>query len=214
MKPELEQYVKLVAFLSETLGTTFDVGLFDMTDPSYPVVACTNAQSDAQEKLRGLLPKLSSSRRARTTGRITNRPIEIDFGKLFKVSVFFLCDGDGQFIGALWLGMRCDLFMKLDAFASSLLQFNVEDFDEDGMETERSAVAREPSLDSIEEIVDEFGVDPRRTSMDERMEIICDLYDMGVYNLKGAVAKTAEVLHISEQSVYRYLAKIKKARDW
>ena len=44
------------------------------------------------------------------------------------------------------------------------------------------------------------------------MEIILELYEMGVYSLKGSVARTAEVLQISEQSVYRYLSKIKRAR--
>jgi predicted transcriptional regulator YheO len=73
-------------------------------------------------------------------------------------------------------------------------------------------MVREPSLDSIGEIVAEFNVVPENTTPDERLEIMCDLYDAGVFRLKGAVAKTAEVLHMSEQSVYRYLTRIKKAR--
>ena len=40
-----------------------------------------------------------------------------------------------------------------------------------------------------------------------------DLYDAGFFELKGAVAKAAEVLGISQKSVYRYLAKIKQARN-
>ncbi len=62
-------------------------------------------------------------------------------------------------------------------------------------------------------MVKEMGVEPGRISQEERLEAIFDLYDMGVFELKGAVARTADALEISAQSVYRYLAKIKRARS-
>ena len=44
------------------------------------------------------------------------------------------------------------------------------------------------------------------------MELLTDMYDEYVFSVKGSVAKTAEVLGMSEQSVYRYIAGIKKTR--
>ena len=74
--------------------------------------------------------------------------------------------------------------------------------------------SKEVSLNTVTEVIRQFSDMPTRMTLEERQEVICDLYDMGVYNLRGAVAKTAEIMQISEQSVYRYIAKIKKARDW
>ena len=42
--------------------------------------------------------------------------------------------------------------------------------------------------------------------------MIIQLYDSGVLDLKGAVAKTAQALRMSEQSIYRYVAKVKRGR--
>lgn len=215
MNDGLDQYAKMVSFLGETLGNTFEACLFDLTAPGYPVVASANSHGDTQEKVRAFVSKAASSRQVRERGYFTNRPIEIDFSKLLKASVFFIYGAEGKPVGALCLNLRCDLFMKMTAFASSMLQFNTEDLDDDAAEAILPAPAgHEPSLDVITQMVGEFGVEPGRFSQNERMEIILDLYDMGVFELKGAVAKAAEELRISVQSVYRYLTKIKKARDW
>lgn len=212
---ELQQYEKLVTFLTETLGSTFEAGLFDLTDPAYPILAAGNSESSILEEVRAFVTEAVGSRKAQVDGCLTNRPVEVDFGKMLKVSVLFIRDTEGKIAGALWLSMRCDVFLKLDAFATSMLQFNVEDMDAEEQEIQKHPTSiRKPSLDTITEVVNRFGIEPGRMSLAERQEIICDLYDMGVYNLKGAVASTAEALRVSEQSVYRYIAKIKKARDW
>lgn len=217
MNGELDRYVKLVYFLGETLGSMFEAALYDTTDPAYPVIAAANIRYDDRERIRAFIAEAVGSQKVRTRGYHANYPIQVDFGKLLKASVLLIPGADGGIAGALSLSVRCDTIMKMQGFMSSMLQFNTDGFDEDEPESaaeERTPpISREPTLDMIAETVDGFGVAPGRTSQDERMEIICDLYDMGVFSLKGAVAKTAEALRISEQSVYRYLTKIKRARD-
>ncbi len=215
MCDELSQYVKLVSFLGEALGSTFEACLFDLAVPGYPVVASVNSHKDTQDKVRAFVLKAAASRQTQTKGYFANRPIEIDFSKLLKSSVFFIYGEEEKPVGALCLNLRCDLFMKMATFANSMLQFNTEDLETEEPETELLRTAdQELSLDTITQMVGEFGVEPGRFSQEERLEIILDMYDMGVFELKGAVAKTAEELQISAQSVYRYLTKIKKARDW
>ena len=214
MNGELSQYAKLIPFLGEILGTSFEACLYDLTDPAYPVVAAANSYGDNQEQTRAFISEMVASQRVRARGYFTNRPIAADFGKMLKASVFFIHSTDSEIIGALCLNVRCDLFMKMVSFASDMLRFNMEDVSDDVPEPEfQDTAAHEPSLDTIAEVVKGFGIEPSRASQDERLEIICDLYDMGVFRLKGAVAKTAAALHISEQSVYRYLTKIKRSRD-
>lgn len=215
MCSKLEQYQQLVKFLAETLGNTFECGLFDLTDPAYSLVAAANANSDIQDRVRDMIVRTIDSPKVQAGHYLANRPIQIDFDRLLKVSVYFVRGEEGKIIGALWLTMRCDLFLKLDAFATSFLQFSTEELDaQEQAQAKVPAPSRELSLDTITEFIKEFSVAPGRMTLDERQEVICDLYDMGVYNLKGAVARTAEVMQISEQSVYRYIAKLKKARDW
>lgn len=211
----LEQYAKMVKFLADTLGNTFEAGLFDLTDPAFPIVAASNRFSEVQEKVRELVTSVKDSQRVQAEQGLTNYPVQIDFDKLLKVSVFFIRNAEGSVIGAIWLSMRCDLFLKMETFAANMLQFCKEESSSTPAEEPYAAItSRELSLDTVTEVIREFSDAPARMTLDERQEVICDLYDMGVYNLRGAVAKTAELMQISEQSVYRYIAKIKKARDW
>ena len=215
MNDELKKYSRLVPFFAEALGNLFEINLFDMTDPDYPIVASANGNGDVQERIREFLSEIADSKIVRNRKYIANRPLEINFERLLKTSVYFIKDEQEKLLGALCISVQCNFFMKMSQFAMNMLQFNMEDLDDDSFDGEDlSASAKEPSLDSITEFVKEYGVEPERITQNERLEIICDLYDMGVYNLKGAVAKTAEALQVSEQSVYRYITKIKKAHNW
>ena len=215
MNDELKKYSRLVPFFAEALGNLFEINLFDMTDPDYPIVASANGNDDVQERVREFLLEIADSKIVQNRKYIANRPIEINFERLLKTSVYFIKDEQEMMLGALCISVQCNFFMKMSQFAMNMLQFNMENLDDDSFDDEEILPsAKEPSLDSITEIVNEYGVEPERITQNERLEIICDLYDMGVYNLKGAVAKTAEALQISEQSVYRYITKIKKAHNW
>ena len=215
MHQELEQYTKMVKFLAETLGNTFEAGLLDMTDPDLSPVAASNEYSEAQDKVRELVASVKDSQKVQAEQALTNHPVTFDFDKLLKVSVFFIHNAEGNVIGALWLSMRCDLFLKMGTFATNMLQFSKEELSSIPAEDPYAAItSRELSLNTVTEVIRQFSDAPARMTLDERQEVICDLYDMGVYNLRGAVARTAEIMQISEQSVYRYIAKIKKARDW
>ena len=215
MNDELKKYSRLVPFFAEALGNLFEINLFDMTDPDYPIVASANGNGDVQERIREFLSEIADSKIVRNRKYIENRPLEINFERLLKTSVYFIKDEQEKLLGALCISVQCNFFMKMSQFAMNMLQFNMEDLDDDSFDGEDlSASAKEPSLDSITEFVKEYGVEPERITQNERLEIICDLYDMGVYNLKGAVAKTTEALQVSEQSVYRYITKIKKAHNW
>lgn len=70
-----------------------------------------------------------------------------------------------------------------------------------------------PSLDLIARVLEENGIAPGEASANERVDLLYEMYNLGVFELKGAVAKAAEARSESpKQSVYRYLSKIKKAR--
>lgn len=210
MHHALEQYARLIPFLGETLGELFAACLFDLTEPACPAAACVNLSAGGQKRLRAYLTQIMNSQRVQTKGCWTNAAIEGDEDSLMKASVFLIRDDGGEAVGALCLGMRCEFLMRANGLLAGLLQFNTED---PGDEEAETPPARELSLDLIDEMVAEFGVEPGRVSPGERSDIICDLYDEGVFELKGAVARAADALGVSVQSIYRYLAKIKRARQ-
>jgi len=102
-------------------------------------------------------------------------------------------------------------FVALSSHIDNLLHFDVTNIDEI-QPVQPPAPTEEPTLELIDKMVSEFSDAPDRLTPDEKTELIIDLYDSGVLDLKGAVAKTAQALRMSEQSIYRYVAKVKRGR--
>ncbi len=135
MRGELEQYKRLVNFLGETLGRTFEAVLFDMTDPAFPVVAAASSSGDDREAMRTLIAEASASRKVQGQGYCANRPLQTGFGSMMKASVYFIPDETGEYVGALCLNVRCGMFMGLLNLSSDMLQFNTDDLDDNWTES-------------------------------------------------------------------------------
>ena len=50
---------------------------------------------------------------------------------------------------------------------------------------------------------------PDRLTMDEKIRIVDDLHQAGIFYMKGAVSEVAAQLGSSEATIYRYLSKLK-----
>lgn len=216
MNRELKKYLPMTEFLSGTLGSTFETAVFDLTEPEMPALSAFNMPADHQDAVRELLREVLASRRARFRGMCLNRQVLAEFGNMLKVSVLLIPGEDGELVGALGLVTRCGVFLRMMPLAAEMLNFDTEDLeDEPGESPEASegpAEAGEPTLEAIDRAVAELGIEPERASQEERLELICDLMDDGVFELKGAVARCAQLLSVSPQSIYRYITKIKRAR--
>ena len=53
------------------------------------------------------------------------------------------------------------------------------------------------------------GLPPDRLTMDEKIRIVDDLQQAGIFYMKGAVSEVAAQLGSSEATIYRYLSKLK-----
>lgn len=68
----------------------------------------------------------------------------------------------------------------------------------------------ELTLDSVARTIARRGIDPERMTQDEKIETVRELESAGIFLLKGAVAQTAEALHVSEPTVYRYIKNVRR----
>ena len=63
--------------------------------------------------------------------------------------------------------------------------------------------------DIIQTVLGKISIPADRLSSNEKIEIVKELNEQGVFLLKGGVSKVAAALSISEPTVYRYLQKLK-----
>mgnify|MGYP000224774110 FL=1 len=207
----LEQYQTTVAFLSESLPKTWEVLLFDLTQKNMPVVENKQSSRKRVDSLRSYIRQAMKRSTVLENGMLVCRA-DVTMGKgLSKVSIQFLRDSEGTLVGALVLYIELTPFVALSSHIDNLLHFDVTNIDEI-QPVQPPAPTEEPTLELIDKMVSEFSDAPDRLTPDEKTELIIDLYDSGVLDLKGAVAKTAQALRMSEQSIYRYVAKVKRGR--
>jgi predicted transcriptional regulator YheO len=62
----------------------------------------------------------------------------------------------------------------------------------------------------IAEVSAKTGVTAAKLSAEQRLTVIRELSDRGYFNFKGAIAKVAKQLNISESTAYRYLRMVQE----
>ncbi len=215
MSDQRTMWMNLVDFLGETLGSTFEAVLFDLQKNEMPAVYHRNANQVSIGAMRGLVEQALDSGWVRRQGYCANRAMPVEYSQMLKASVFFI-PGEGEEdppAAALCIAAHSSMFLRLLNFASDMNRFDARDLDDAALEESAPPRKEAPTLDLIEQILAREYLDPAQIDADDRVDVMVDLYDAGFFELKGAVAKAAEVLGISQKSVYRYLAKIKQARN-
>ena len=211
MNDKLEAYKGLISFLGKALPDEFDAILFDLTKKGYPTAEKSDWGRRNEKEVRRLLQDVIREGAVSdegTFGRVTPTSDQ----KLEKVSFYFIKEG-GKAIGAIALNMELDTYLKFSSFLSDRLDIVCNDGVTpinmtNHMQRERILT----DLDEIEDMVNEFCQDPSELTPTERKELFMDIYDTGVFRIKGAIPKAAEAMGISEQTIYRYISEIKKAR--
>ena len=211
MNPRLETHLMTAAFLSKALPDGSGVVLYDLTAKGTPAVFEHGVSGAARDAARNFIKKAVLSPTVTENGMLLNRSEASAKDRLRKLSVLFIKDDDGKAIGALALIVELNGILAANTYMSSLLSFDTNDL-EDIAPMEKPGESRAPGVDGIEAFILKEVAEPERLTPDEKTELIMDLYDTGVFSIKGSVMKTASILNMSEQSVYRYIAKIRRTR--
>lgn len=208
----LSRYSLMVSFLGGTLGDSCEVYLLDLRQKDLPIVARHNLHRGSVGPLRRLVREALRAPRVRESGVLLNRGVASDTEKLMKCSLYFIRDEAGEPVAVLCLVVRMQSYLEMFTYLEGLIRLNNNDLDEPES-SGLSAQPEEPTLELIDRMVAEFTPDPQRMTPEEKTELVLDLYDAGVFDLKGSVAKTAAAIGMSEQSIYRYLSRIRKNRE-
>ncbi|WP_159561169.1 transcriptional regulator [Streptococcus halichoeri] len=136
--------------------------------------------------------------------------------KEVRGSTYFIKDTDGNLDGMLCINMDITAYKDMAENILNLANVNLTHLvppnssaSSDNNQDETVEVLSSNIQDIIGEMIDPALLDEGiHLSQEVKIDIVLKLYERGVFQLKGAVSKVAEVLKISEPSVYRYLKKV------
>lgn len=220
-KVKLAQYTALVKFLGAALGPDYEIVLHDINGKDQSVAAIANGGISGRnvgapltdKALRFIADKTYQDQDflCNYTGRSKDE-------RTLRASTMFIKDDGGRLIGMLCINFDPSRYQKASQDILKLCGLDGEIFLEDDHLHPAGEV--ENFSDSIAEVTDTVlkrylkdGIPPERLTQEEKMAIVKQLEERGIFLLKGAVNEVATRLHCSAASIYRYLGKINKQNE-
>lgn len=194
------------------LGPHTEVVLHDVSNIDCSIIAIKNNHISGRtvgSPATNLVLKILKDKKYKDKPYIANYQGISASGKLLKSSTYFIRDEQQQIVGLLCINIDYEKFAQFRNFLNELLDLPADNDGEDPLEHFSTSV-KEVAHESIVAIMSKFDVSPHRMSQEERMAIVKEMYDNGVFLLKGAIGEVASLLKTSEATIYRYLNKIKK----
>lgn len=210
-------YRKIVRFLGLALGNNYEVVLHILSDEGYYIGEIVNNHVSGRNEgapLTNLALEKIRSGHYYEHDYILNYKVSVKGNKIINGSTFYIKDEDSNLLGLLCINAD---YSKYKTIAQEVLHLmnvdaealvNLEDEEEESNENYIEVLSND-----IEEVISSI-IDPSllndqiTLSKEARIEIVEQLEQKGVFQLKGAIGKVAQLLNISEPTVYRYLNEV------
>jgi predicted transcriptional regulator YheO len=220
IKSKLNKYIPLVDFIAAILGKNSEVALHDLTDLDHSIIAIRNNHISKREvgaPATDLVLKILKEHSNEKREYMTNYHGVNKFNKLLCSSTYFIRDDDNNLIGLICVNTDETALNSLMETVSNVYSIYKKESEleqkEDSEPENLSSNIEELAQDSISKITSAKGITIEYLKQEDKMEIVEELYEKGIFLLKGAVQEVAKALGASEASIYRYINKIKKQEE-
>lgn len=211
--PNLSYFEPMVDFLADFLGENTEVVLHDLTDLNQSILKIRNAHISGRKEgdpITDLVAKaimLNDSTvnfQCNYLGRSKN-------SRALKCATYYLRNEDQKIMGAICINIEVDDFINAKNFIDKFLQGITGRIESPRPRVEEHIGMTVPEMvDSrISDIIESRATPIEHLTQADKMEIVSQLNDEGVFLLKGAVAKIAKELCLSEPTIYKYVQKVK-----
>ena len=225
----LQQYVTIVEFLGKTLGPDYEVVLQDLNPEHQAIVAIANGHISGR-RVGGPLTDASlqmlSSRAYESNDFLCNYRGIAGNGRVLRSSTLFIKNEEGNPIGFLCINFDDSRFAELNGKMLDIV--HPGSFLTRGP-AEHDTIQESPAVmpASPDVITENFSMDISslmqkifddataslttpidRLNQHERKDIIEQLQEQGLFQLKGAISFVAKKFSCSTATIYRYLSEI------
>ncbi|HGI3622064.1 TPA: PAS domain-containing protein [Streptococcus agalactiae] len=219
-KEKLDYWKTIITFLHNVLGDNYEIVLHVVDENDIYIGELVNSHISGRtisSPLTTFALDLIKNKVYKEKYFVTNyKAIVSPLNKEVRGSTFFIKNAQNELEGMLCINLDISAYQNIALDILDLVNLNVNKILPKSPQKISLPQQEEPVevlSGNIQDIISEI-VDPSllnqniHLSQEVKVEIVSKLHEKGVFQLKGAVSKVAEVLNISEPSVYRYLKKI------
>lgn len=203
-----EQYIVLVEFLGRALGPDYEIVLHSFENEEYKIIALANEHVSGRTvsaPLSSLALNFIFTKAYNDSDFKYNYEGVSASGEKLRCSTMFIKDEKGSLLGMLCIN-HCN--EKYNKFAQGIMEFVRDNYQINEVDSEYIESFSNSIIENIEMCSFKvFGVKqlPNHITKQERCELIKELQNRAVFQIKGAITEVSEYTGISKASIYRYL---------
>lgn len=219
----LEKYFPIASFIAAIIGPKCEVVVHDISDPEHSIVHIENGHISGRQvgdASTDLVLKILKTEAYHEEQYIANYRASGKMGQSFRSSTYFIKNDQGKLVGLLCLNIDVTHMEVAAEWIQHILQGGPNPYtapvnlDQAPKEEKQATEYLQGNADDllqhmVTSVTGRLTIPPERLSSQEKIEIVRELNDLGVFLLKGGVSQVANSLSISEPTVYRYLQKLK-----
>lgn len=217
----LESYFPIASFIAAIVGPKCEVVVHDISDPERSIIFIENGHISGRKIGDGstdLVLKILKGEAYRERQYIVNYQATGPRGQKYRSSTYFIKDAEGKLAGLMCLNIDITHMEIAAEWINHVLQGGsltppvpMDALPED--KPQESEFLQGNVDDLLQHIIanalSKVQLPIDRLSSNEKIEIVKELNEQGVFLLKGGVSQVASALSISEPTVYRYLQKLR-----
>lgn len=217
----LESYFPIASFIAAIVGPKCEVVVHDISDPERSIIFIENGHISGRkigDSSTDLVLKILKGEAYRDQEYIVNYKATGPLGQKFRSSTYFIKDTQGKLVGLMCLNIDITHVEVAAEWISHVLQGGsltppvpMESIPEEKLQESEFLQGNVDDLlqHIIANSLSKVNLPIDRLSSNEKIEIVKELNEQGVFLLKGGVSQVASALSISEPTVYRYLQKLR-----
>ena len=209
----LEHFTKIAEFMSLCYASDVEVVVHDVKKLPNSVISIYNSHVSGRGVGSAMTDKglgFLRNKDFKTRDYVLNFKGMTDKGSAVRSSAFFIRNGKNEVVGMLCVNVDISKHAHMIQIMESFV--NLSAGEESAASHEKDDQASQQGLicDTVAEYCAKSGRDLATFTTQDKMEVVSQLLQMGIFERKRGVSDTANHLKLSEPTVYRYVKRLKK----
>jgi len=207
--PILENFIPVAKGIAETFGSNCEVVIHDFSNLEYSIAEIFNGHVTGRTVETRMSETVLKQINKKDDGvDVYNYTGKSTMGRELKSTTTFIKDTERHIIGCMCINFDITDVISARNVLNELCRIDQDEVNEIGQINKINDVL----YDIVESTIHKFGRPVIYLTKDEKVNIVKDLEEKGVFLIKGAIDYVANALQVSRYTIYNYLDGIRETK--